>query len=212
MIEDARKKFTAPEKPRAKVNGEKPAIAAVEREALMIPKLGAAVLDIWQEEKGALLATNGELFTYNEGYWKAFDKALDQELEVEIQMSIRAMKGNPTTSTISGIKKYISFNPGIFIRGISFNDSGLIVCSNVAVDPRTGDVFDHDPEHYSLFGIDCEYNVDADCPTWFEYLNGAFEGRPGGSRIDFNATGMVRRGARSRQVPGAQKSSRGLWA
>tara|TARA_E500000081_G_scaffold41408_1_gene45024 strand:+ start:3962 stop:6433 length:2472 start_codon:yes stop_codon:yes gene_type:complete len=178
MIEDARKKFTAPEKPRAKVNGEKPAIDPIEREALMIPKLGAAVLDIWQEEKGNLLATNGELFTYNDGYWKAFDKALDQELEVEIQMSIRAMKGNPTTSTISGIKKYISFNPGIFIRGISFNDSGLIVCSNAAVDPRTGDVFDHDPEHYSLFGIDCEYNVDADCPTWFEYLNGAFEDQP----------------------------------
>jgi P4 family phage/plasmid primase-like protien len=169
---DARKKFDV--KPKKEKPAEKPA-----EKSNAIPILGEAVLEVWQADRGELLATGGETYSYNKrsGYWNCFDRELTQELEVEIHKAITTLGANPTLTLINNIKKWIQIHPHIYKKGIRFNDAGLIICSNCAVDPKSGMQQPHSPKHYALYGVDCQYQPDAKCPTWLEYLKEAFKDR-----------------------------------
>ena len=61
------------------------------------------------------------------------------------------------------------------VRMDKFNQQDhLLVVNNGTVDLRTGELLDHDPEHYSLQRVGFDYDPEAECPRWLQFLEEVF--------------------------------------
>ena len=52
----------------------------------------------------------------------------------------------------------------------------LLVCGNGTVDLRSGEILEHDPEHYMTHRIETAYNPEAEAPRWRQFLLEIFDG------------------------------------
>ncbi len=139
-----------------------------------IAKAGDGAIDIWHEERGTLMLAEGQAWSYAEGCWQAFDEVLDHHMRVAIQGVVRAMGQKPVTQLINAAWRYIMEHPGLLREGIAWNQSGLIICRNGAIDPESHEMRGHKEEHYATFRVEADIDASATCPIWMAFLESAF--------------------------------------
>ena len=158
----------------------KPKPTPKDDDAPLIARLGDAVIGYWQDAHGLLLSSGAGKATYSApmGLWAHFDDELEHRLEVILQGIMAAARVKPQIGTISAVLRYIAKRPALHREGIAWDGSGLIVCRNGAVDPETGELHPHAPEHYATWPVECDYDVAAACPRFVDFLCQALEGLP----------------------------------
>jgi P4 family phage/plasmid primase-like protien len=146
--------------------------------APVIVRLGEAAIGYWQDTHGLLISTGLGMATYDaaEGRWAHFDDEIEHRLRVAIQGVMAATGVKPQIGTLNAVYRYIVERPALHREAVAWDSSGLIVCRNGAVDPRSGALVPHSPEHYATWRIDCDYDPAAACPRFVDFLCQALDG------------------------------------
>lgn len=140
----------------------------------LIAKVGAAVLDTWQEHRPMLGRIDGELWCYSAGWWQPFDKRIEERLKVDIQTTIRGMRANPTSSLRSSVYHWITEHDSLDQAGSFADAEPVIVGRSSTLLLSSGAIVPHDPDHLARYAVDCEHDPLATCPTWNAFLASAF--------------------------------------
>jgi len=164
---------------RAKANGTTgtapPAAAAGKKKRTNeTAVIGEAVIEWWRRERGPLANVKGELATYAGGFWKVFGEAEQNDLRVAIQGVMAAQDVEPKTGILGSVWRYVVERPEI-LRHADWDQTGLIVCRNGAIDPRTGKTYPHSPEHYATWRIEADIDLKATCPRFEAFLADAMQ-------------------------------------
>jgi P4 family phage/plasmid primase-like protien len=143
-----------------------------------IEQVAGAVIGKWTGERGPLLSTEGALWTYSDatGIWRPVEGGLKAALEVEISTMASTMKAGRNVQFLNSVYTAIVRTRAIFVENVAWNDSGLIVGQNGAIDPRTRAIVPHVEDHYATHRIEATIDPKADCPQWIEFLRANFTG------------------------------------
>ncbi len=109
------------------------------------------------------------LYAYHDGYWALISGRLEDSLE-----SIMLTVCNDNDFPFAEKKKqiWVQVKTTVPLMPIDALDAnGFIVCKNGTVDPATGDMYEHDPDHYSTRNIAIEYDPMAECPAFLAMLD-----------------------------------------
>lgn len=134
--------------------------------------IGDAVIEYWRAERGPLISVAGELASYAGGYWTIFGEPETHAMRVAIQGVMAAQAVEAKTSLLNAVWRYILERPQLLREGIEWNASGLIVCRNGAIDPDTGAVHSHSPDHHATWRIEADIAAETACPMWIGFLSG----------------------------------------
>ncbi|QDZ07470.1 hypothetical protein FPZ24_08230 [Sphingomonas panacisoli] len=148
-----------------------------------IVTVGKAVIAVWNERYGPIMHTAGTTYVYEGGIWLPWNDPLAQRLRAMIQEACQSLSINPTTSILNAAKAYIMDRPELRRDEVAFDDHGLLIAEDAALDLRTLQVLPHSPEHYALFKVAARVNGSQACPTWKAFLNDAFADRSAASEI-----------------------------
>jgi P4 family phage/plasmid primase-like protien len=140
----------------------------------VIEQVGQIVIARWQNEVGPLLVTPDQLWTYQAGWWQPIELELMQRLRSWIQGAILHLKEEPRLQMKANVLAYISDHTELHRASVPWDASGLIICRNGALDPMTGVLHAHSPDHYATRGLDLEYRPDATAPIFRQFLAESF--------------------------------------
>jgi P4 family phage/plasmid primase-like protien len=143
-------------------------------QAHLIAQVGEAAIAHWSDHRGVLMLTQGQAWTYADGFWRAFDDELDHIMRTTIQGVVRAMGQKTSPQLLNAAWRYVMEHPGLLREGIEWDSAGVIVCRNGAIDPRTREVRGHSETNYATYGIEAGIDAAATCPIWFGFLETAF--------------------------------------
>jgi P4 family phage/plasmid primase-like protien len=155
----------------AKPEPAKKAKAAKEH---LIAQVGEAAIAHWTDHRGVLMLTQGQTWTYADGFWRAFDDELDHLMRITIQGVVRAMGQKTSPQLLNAAWRYVMEHPGLLREGIEWDAGGVIVCRNGAIDPRTRKVRGHSERDYATCRVEADIDAAATCPIWISFLETAF--------------------------------------
>lgn len=139
-----------------------------------ISKLGTAVLGVWQERYGPIIHSRGTTYAYEAGVWSVWDEQHDQMLRVMLQEACVSLGMAPKTSLLGAATVYFMNRPSLLIRDVEFDRHGLIVAGDGTVDPRTGEIGEHSPDHRAMFKVGANLDGSRDCRTFLKFLEDSF--------------------------------------
>ena len=157
-------------------DAEKPEAARKAKAATahVIAQAGEAAIAYWTDRRGALMLTQGQAWTYADGFWRAFDDELDHIMRVTIQGVIRAMGQKTSPQLLNAAWRYVMEHPGLLREGIEWDAAGVIVCRNNVIDPRTREIQGHSEADYATCRVEADIDAAASCPIWIAFLEAAF--------------------------------------
>jgi P4 family phage/plasmid primase-like protien len=127
----------------------------------------------WEEKVGQLMHRGADTFVYERitGLWRPFDGGDDKLLRSYIQEAINVLGKDPKNTLKSAAHSYIMEDLGLFKDSVEFDRHGKLVFRNGVLDPKTGVVEPHSPDHFATRRIDVIYDPTATAPRWMEYLS-----------------------------------------
>lgn len=141
----------------------------------LIARIGDAVLEYWQAERGQIAVVEGQPYTYAQGVWKSWDKGDQHALRVAIQGVLAAGKIDPKTQLLNAVARYVLEQPSLLREGVIWDASGLIVCMDGAVEPLSRAAHPHSPDHWATVRAEVRLaDLDQGCPQWLAFLDSAF--------------------------------------
>jgi P4 family phage/plasmid primase-like protien len=152
---------------------ERPNKAKAAKEHL-IAQVGEAAIAHWVDHRGQLMLTQGQAWTYADGFWRAFDDELDHIMRVTIQGVVRAMGQKTSPQLLNAAWRYVMEHPGLLREGIEWDVAGVIVCRNSVIDPRTRKIRGHAETDYATCRVEADIDAAATCPIWIAFLETAF--------------------------------------
>jgi len=155
----------------AKPEPAKKAKAAKEH---LIAQVGEAAIAHWVDHRGRLMLTQGQAWTYADGFWRPFDDELDHIMRVTIQGVVRAMGQKTSPQLLNAAWRYVMEHPGLLREGIEWDAAGVIVCLNSVTDPRTRNIWGHSETDYATCRVEADTDAAATCPIWIAFLETAF--------------------------------------
>ena len=159
-----------------------PARKAKAATAHLIAQAGEAAIAHWTDHRGALMLTQGQAWTYADGFWRAFDDELDHIMRVTIQGVIRAMGQKTSPQLLNAAWRYVMEHPDLLREGIAWDAAGVIVCHNNVIDPRTRQIRGHSETDYATCRVEADIDAAAACPIWIAFLDTAFANIEGNER------------------------------
>jgi P4 family phage/plasmid primase-like protien len=152
------------------------------REAHLIAQVGEAAIAHWSDHRGTLMLTQGQAWTYSDGFWRVFDEELDHLMRITIQGVVRAMGQNTSPQLLNATWRYVMEHPGLLREGIKWDAAGVIVCRNGVIDPRTRKIRSHSEADYATGRVEADIDSAATAPIWAGFLEKAFSNVEGDGR------------------------------
>lgn len=168
--------------------------------AKILARIGAG--KILHSEVWDWLAWDGKRWD-KKGAWKPVQELQKEAIQIRYDAArdslIRHLRSNPEAvdfekrkkqkqRTLDLLKKYrdephyrgarvlASSDPRLSIDYRMFNQHPMLLnCLNGTVDLETGELMEHCPAHYITQLCPTEYNKDAECPRWLQFLREVFE-------------------------------------
>lgn len=140
--------------------------------------LGGAALAVWQERYGPIQNTNGFTYTYRDGIWIEWSNVHDQILRIMLQEACEKLKISPKPSLLNAAQLYFLNRPDMFVDAVQFDQANLIVAGDGVLDLDTMEVGPHSPSHQASYKIAAKLHGDRGCPTFLNFLRGAFSDQP----------------------------------
>lgn len=146
-----------------------------EDKAPLIGRLGDAVIAGWREARGPIAVVDGQPHTYAHGLWQPWSKGDHHALRVAIQSVVAAARIDPKTQLLNAVYRYVIENPTLMREGVRWDESGLIVCRDGAIDPLTRAICPHSPDHWALSRVEVDLaEMGKGCPKWLHFLETSF--------------------------------------
>jgi P4 family phage/plasmid primase-like protien len=152
------------------------------REAHLIAQVGEAAIAHWSDHRGTLMLTQGQAWTYSDGFWRVFDEELDHLMRITIQGVVRAMGQNTSPQLLNATWRYVMEHPGLLREGIKWDAAGVIVCRNGTIDPRTRKIRGQSETDYATGRVEADIDAAATAPIWAGFLEKAFSNVEGDER------------------------------
>ncbi len=147
----------------------KPA-ADKDTKAELIKSLGEMVIRQWQAQRGPLLISDNALWTYQAGVWSRIEDHLELLLRGQIQAAVDASGKAPTTGLLNAVLRYIGEHWRLMRDAVPWDQHGLVVARNGAIDPITRQVQPHTPEHHATWAVSYVIDPDSVCPRFLQFL------------------------------------------
>lgn len=160
----------------------KPEPALKAREAHLIAQVGEAAIAHWSDHRGTLMLSQGQTWTYCDGFWRVFDDELEHLMRITIQGVVRAMGQNTSPQLLNAAWRYVMEHPDLLREGIVWDTAGIIVCRNGVIDPRTRKIRGHSETDYATGRVEADIDAAATCPIWTSFLENAFSNVDGDER------------------------------
>jgi len=161
--------------------GAAPAKAQAKAPSKQIVAAGDGAVAYWSETRGPIAVVRGVPYTYRGGFWERWDEDADHALKAAIQGILRAAEIDPKTSLTKAVNNYVREHPDLRVAGVRWNDGGVIVCLDGALQPKQGGGWqrvDHSPDHWATQRVEALIaEMNQPCPRWLEFLDGCFSDR-----------------------------------
>jgi len=143
-----------------------------------ISMLGEAALGAWRERYGPIILSRGTSYTYEKGVWSPWDEQHDQMLRILMQEGCTSLGLAPKGNLISAASAYFLNRPNLLVREIEFDQHNLVIAGDGTVDPRTGEIGEHSPDHRAMFKVGANLQGPREIETWLRFLQDAFSDKP----------------------------------
>lgn len=143
-----------------------------------ISMLGEAALGAWRERYGPIILSRGTSYTYEKGVWIAWDEQHDQMLRILMQEGCVSLGLAPKGALISAASAYFMNRPSLLEREIEFDRHSLVIAGDGTVDPRTGEIGEHNPDHRAMFKVGANIEGPRGVSVWLQFLREAFSDKP----------------------------------
>ncbi|MFI0262063.1 phage/plasmid primase, P4 family [Streptomyces sp. NPDC017056] len=123
-------------------------------------------------------------YTWNGRIWVRSDMRVRQEIHrmgaaLVLAGQNQLARGFTMTSRIDALLTELCSVPNVSISATDFDDRpDLLNFKNGTVDLRTGRLRPHDQTDLLTYGLDLDYNPDAQCPRWESFLHEIFPNAP----------------------------------
>jgi hypothetical protein len=185
-------------------------------------EMGKALLAHMRHKGEELMVTRDGTWFYEDGNWELrVDKLW---LKVRIAAVFAGFGYNTTNKLIWETLGWIERRPELYRHHqIPWDQHGKIPVRNGLVDPMTGELEPHRPDHFATWRIDVDYDPAARCPWWETMLADMFEDKPevergalirviqecfGAALIDKKPRSLQRLGVLGRREPGQVRAAR----
>jgi P4 family phage/plasmid primase-like protien len=137
-----------------------------------IEQVARIALEAWDEKVGQLMHRGADTFVYDRttGLWRLLDGGDDKRLRSYIQKAIKVLGKDPKNALKSAAYSYIMEDPELLKDGAEFDRHGKLVFRNGVLDPTTGVIEPHSPDHFATGRINTVYDPTATAPRCMEYL------------------------------------------
>lgn len=109
------------------------------------------------------------LWVYHEGAWGVM--SMHQRSMIErIMYDAAADHTFPYAEKLPGLWRTLK-SKGLLLAADRLDKQSLIACPNGTLDPMTGTLMEHDPQHFTTRRIAIEYEPRAKCPDWLTMLD-----------------------------------------
>lgn len=121
---------------------------------------------------GLLRFINGRFLAYDNGYWRTLDE------QVDVRRLIAMFLGEDATPDFIGsmlsLAKDLRSTPEIAIP----RDQHLLCLNNGTLNLSTGELLEHSPTHNLRTGLGIDWDSEATCPRWEQFLEEIFQNDP----------------------------------
>lgn len=135
--------------------------------------LGQGVIETLREQGDDLLLTRDGLHLYRAGEWSRLDEEGVLRLRVLMERGARDLNMKSKARLFSECQGWIERNPDLWIDHVGWNRSGKVIFLNGAVDPATGSLAPHSPEHYSTYSLQVTWTGQTATPLMDRFLEDA---------------------------------------
>jgi putative DNA primase/helicase len=119
---------------------------------------------------GYLIYANETFYTYRDGYWPALNERVDVRKATALHLGPKA--------TPSLIGTYLSMMQDLYAeRGLE-PPGNLICLTNGTLDPLTGILVPHCPNHRLRTKLDIQWDIAVGCSRWIQFLDEIFRDDP----------------------------------
>jgi P4 family phage/plasmid primase-like protien len=136
--------------------------------------VGKATISVWHDRYGPVMHTDGLTYAYEAGIWVQWDDKHAQRLRAIIQEACASLGIEPKTSLLNAAKAYFMDRPELIRQEVEFDQHGLIIAEDGTVDPLTGAIGEHSPEHYARYKVGAKAAGDRSVASWVDFLRGTF--------------------------------------
>jgi len=118
--------------------------------------------------------TEGEVWLYEEGVWRACAPADEQWLRTLIQTGCDDLGCAGDTKTANAAWKRLNEHPGLHQRRVTWDGGGLVATANGLLDLRTRALGQYRPDAWCRSKIGQPYEPGAECPIFLRFLDSCF--------------------------------------
>jgi putative DNA primase/helicase len=144
------------------------------------PRIGQIIVDAHKKLRTPFLFCKGTLRWHREGLWEAYVTKEDvkRKLDVEIARAFQELGMEKMTDTrlVNETRNWLERKPDLHNDRIKWDAHGKIATIYHLVDPETLEVRNYRPQDYATTCLSCGYHPDAQCPTWRQMVDDAFQG------------------------------------
>ena len=160
--------FTGPKPKRKPEQEDKPAMPAIVSDGVI-----AAIRDMGKD----LLITEGSMWLYEDGVWRAVEAADETWLRVLIQEGCAFFGKQHDSKVANAAWKLLNEHPGLYRPSVPWIGPGRIVCQNGVLDPLTGAFEAFRPDLYARQKIGAAFDPKADWTAFHGFLVSLFSDR-----------------------------------
>lgn len=138
-----------------------------------IYKLADQVVQWWRDKHGEIKAIGGVLWTYRDGYWSRRTDRDDDYFRRGVHGIIRAAGFDGKSSFVTSVYGAAIGGPEIQADEPAWNSSGLLILRNGALDPMTGEMSPHSPDHWATSRVEADWRPGTAAPAWQQFWRDA---------------------------------------
>lgn len=119
---------------------------------------------------GQITYVSGRPYLYRDGYWPAVDEVVFVQKPL-----MNALAGFGKKDTPSTVNTHMQSIRTLYAEDETrWATSSWLCLANGALDPATGTLYPHSPEHHLVNKVDVTYDPEATCPLWLQTLDEIF--------------------------------------
>lgn len=132
------------------------------------------VVEAIRRDGGDLALTEGEMWFYEAGVWRACGAGEEQWLRTLIQTGCDELGYPGDTKTANAAWKRLIEHPGLHKRKVTWDVGGIVATANGLLDLRTRELGPYRPDAWCRSKIGQPYEPGATCPTFLRFLDSCF--------------------------------------
>jgi P4 family phage/plasmid primase-like protien len=136
------------------------------------------VIQALHDNREDLMLTEGEVWLYQDGFWRILTPSDEQRLRGLIQTGFETIEVQPRGAQLALAWTRLTQHPKHYQQDVPWADAGMIVCRNGVLRIETGHFDRHQPDTYARRHVGATFTPGETCPVFERLLASMFCDRP----------------------------------